>query len=98
MVNKFDVEAWQDLINRELASDTPIVINSQTPEGINLKGLYTSKDLEDIEYIETMPGILPFTRGPKASMYVGRPWTIRQYAGYSTAEESNAFYRKNLKG
>ncbi|MBL10628.1 MAG: methylmalonyl-CoA mutase [Acidiferrobacteraceae bacterium] len=97
MVNKFDVEAWQDLINRELASDTPIVINSQTPEGINLKGLYTSKDLEDIEYIETMPGILPFTRGPKASMYVGRPWTIRQYAGYSTAEESNAFYRKNLK-
>ena len=92
-----NMQAWQDLVNRELTTDTKTDITFQTPEGINLKGLYTSQDLEDIEYRETMPGIPPFTRGSKASMYLGRPWTVRQYAGYSTAEESNAFYRRNLK-
>ena len=97
MLSKINMQAWQDLVNRELTTDTKTDITFQTPEGINLKGLYTSQDLEDIEYRETMPGIPPFTRGSKASMYLGRPWTVRQYAGYSTAEESNAFYRRNLK-
>ncbi len=65
-----------------------------TPEGIAVKPLYTSEDTEDLD--PGVPGIAPFTRGPYASMYTGRPWTIRQYAGFSTAEESNAFYRRNL--
>ncbi|MFU8765027.1 MAG: methylmalonyl-CoA mutase, partial [Haliea sp.] len=68
----------------------------QTPEGIEVKPLYTAEDLENLEYTNTMPGLAPYLRGPQATMYAGRPWTIRQYAGFSTAEESNAFYRKAL--
>jgi methylmalonyl-CoA mutase len=68
----------------------------QTPEGIEVKPLYTAEDLENLEYTNTMPGLAPYVRGPQATMYAGRPWTIRQYAGFSTAEESNAFYRKAL--
>ncbi len=67
-----------------------------TPEGIPVKPLYTAKDLEGLGHLETQPGLPPFLRGPYASMYVMRPWTVRQYAGFSTAEESNAFYRRNL--
>jgi methylmalonyl-CoA mutase len=67
-----------------------------TPEGIEVKPLYTAEDLENLEYTNTMPGLAPYVRGPQATMYAGRPWTIRQYAGFSTAEESNAFYRKAL--
>jgi len=67
-----------------------------TPEGIDVKALYSAADLEEIDYIEELPGFAPFMRGPRATMYAGRPWTLRQYAGFSTAEESNAFYRKNL--
>ena len=67
-----------------------------TPEGIPLRPLYTSADLEGLEHLHTIPGLPPFLRGPYSSMYVGRPWTVRQYAGFSTAEESNAFYRRNL--
>ena len=70
----------------------------QTPEGIAVKPIYTAEDLEGLEHINTFPGFPPYTRGPRATMYTGRPWTIRQYAGFSTAEESNAFYRANLKG
>jgi len=66
----------------------------RTPEGIEVKPLYTADDVADIDH--GLPGFAPFTRGPYASMYTGRPWTIRQYAGFSTAEESNAFYRRNL--
>ena len=69
-----------------------------TPEGIEVKPLYTAEDLENLEYTNTMPGLAPYLRGPQATMYAGRPWTIRQYAGFSTAEESNAFYRRNLAG
>jgi methylmalonyl-CoA mutase len=65
-------------------------------EGIKVKPLYTQVDTENLKYKDTMPGLEPFMRGPKATMYAGRPWTIRQYAGFSTAEESNAFYRKAL--
>lgn len=68
----------------------------QTPEGIAVKNLYTRDDLERLEGVDTLPGLPPFTRGPRATMYAGRPWTLRQYAGFSTAEESNAFYRRNL--
>jgi len=67
-----------------------------TPEGVDVKRLYTAADLEGLEHLETVPGAPPFLRGPYASMYVRRPWTVRQYAGFSTAEESNAFYRRNL--
>ena len=68
----------------------------QTPEGIVIKSLYTAEDLETLEHHQTLPGFPPYVRGARATMYAGRPWTLRQYAGYSTAEESNAFYRRNL--
>src|SRR6266704_5714798 len=69
-----------------------------TPEGILVKPEYGEADLEGIDFLETWPGIAPFLRGPYPTMYVNQPWTIRQYAGFSTAEESNAFYRRNLAG
>ena len=68
----------------------------QTPDGISVKPLYTAEDIKDLPFTNTMPGFEPFIRGPQATMYAVRPWTIRQYAGFSTAEESNAFYRKAL--
>ena len=68
----------------------------KTPEGIDVKPLYTKDDLQGLEYTDTMPGLEPYIRGPQPTMYAGRPWTIRQYAGFSTAQESNAFYRKAL--
>ena len=67
-----------------------------TPEGITVKPLYTAQDLQGLPYTDTLPGFEPFIRGPQPTMYAVRPWTIRQYAGFSTAEESNAFYRKAL--
>jgi methylmalonyl-CoA mutase len=70
----------------------------ETPEGISVKPLYTAADLEDLEFTDSLPGLWPFLRGPRATMYTNRPWTIRQYAGFSTAEESNAFYRQALAG
>ncbi|TDJ18616.1 MAG: methylmalonyl-CoA mutase [Gammaproteobacteria bacterium] len=68
-----------------------------TPEGIDVKALYTAEDLEGIETLDELPGFAPFMRGPRATMYAGRPWTLRQYAGFSTAEESNAFFLSNLE-
>ncbi|MFC9842165.1 methylmalonyl-CoA mutase [Streptomyces sp. NPDC127595] len=68
----------------------------ETPEGIAVKPLYTGRDLEGLDFLDTYPGVAPFLRGPYPTMYVNQPWTIRQYAGFSTAEESNAFYRRNL--
>ena len=70
--------------------------NWKTPETIEVKSSYIKDDLEQVEHLGTLPGQIPFVRGPYATMYVGRPWTIRQYAGFSTASESNAFYRRNL--
>ncbi|MGD9551431.1 MAG: methylmalonyl-CoA mutase family protein, partial [Burkholderiaceae bacterium] len=67
-----------------------------TPDGLTVKPLYTAQDLQGLPYTDTLPGFEPFIRGPQATMYAVRPWTIRQYAGFSTAEESNAFYRKAL--
>ena len=86
---------WKKLAEKELKA-SPDTLVWKTPEGIDIKPLYTAADLETLEGVDTLPGFLPFTRGVRATMYAGRPWTVRQYAGFSTAEESNAFYRKNL--
>ncbi|MCH1520823.1 MAG: methylmalonyl-CoA mutase [SAR324 cluster bacterium] len=88
---------WKKQASSELDSGASSSIHWETAEGIEIKPLYTSEDLENFGYKETLSGFHPFTRGPRSTMYSGRPWTIRQYAGFSTAEESNAFYRKNLE-
>ncbi|MEM7506442.1 MAG: methylmalonyl-CoA mutase [Pseudomonadota bacterium] len=87
---------WKALAERELKGRDAEDLTWQTPEGIAVKPVYTAEDLGSVGHLGDMPGMSPFTRGPRATMYAGRPWTIRQYAGFSTAEESNAFYRKAL--
>ena len=89
---------WQKAVASETKGAGAESLLWKTPEGIDVKPLYTSADLENIEAVDSLPGFAPYLRGPKATMYAGRPWTIRQYAGFSTAEDSNAFYRANLKG
>jgi len=96
MIKNPTTRDWLDLASKEIRGRDPNDLTWQTPEGIAVKPLYTRDDLEGVEHLESLPGFEPFVRGPKATMYAGRPWTIRQYAGFSTAEESNAFYRKNL--
>ena len=90
------LEAW----NKAAAKSAPLgnvdALNWQTPDGITVKPLYTAADTQNLPYANTLPGFEPYLRGPQATMYAVRPWTIRQYAGFSTAEESNAFYRKAL--
>ena len=92
-----DLEAWAALVQKELRGADPAELSHETPEGMKLKPLYTARDLDRLEFTDSVPGLFPYLRGPRASMYTKRPWTIRQYAGYSTAEESNAFYRRNLE-
>jgi methylmalonyl-CoA mutase len=87
---------WEKLSARELKTPNTDGLIWQTPEGIPVKPLYTAEDLVGLAHLDTLPGFAPYVRGPRATMYAGRPWTVRQYAGFSTAEESNAFYRKNL--
>jgi len=94
---KYTLEEWQALATKQMKGLTPEEMEWHTPEGVPIKVLYTQEDTKDLEFANTMPGMAPYVRGPQATMYAGRPWTIRQYAGFSTAEESNAFYRKNLK-
>ncbi len=89
-------EAWAALATKQMKGKSPEDLTWQTAEGIPVKALYTASDLDELAYTDTMPGMSPYIRGPQATMYAGRPWTIRQYAGFSTAEESNAFYRKAL--
>ena len=89
-------KAWEALANRELRGRALDDLSWQTPEGIAVNPVYTDADIADLAHLGGMPGLAPFTRGPRATMYPGRPWTIRQYAGFSTAEASNAFYRKGL--
>ena len=91
-----DLSKWEALASKELKGAAPSSLNWQTLEGIEVKPLYTAADTVGLPQMGELPGVAPFTRGPRATMYAGRPWTIRQYAGFSTAEESNAFYRKNL--
>ena len=90
------MQDWQTLVKKETKGLSADELMWQTPEGITIKPLYTAEDTKDLEHMDNLPGFAPFKRGPKATMYVGRPWTVRQYAGFSTAEKSNAFYRKNL--
>lgn len=87
---------WQQRAEQELRGKPLEDLTWTSPEGIEIKPLYTEADLEDISHISSFPGDAPFLRGPRSTMYTNRPWTIRQYAGFSTAEESNAFYRQNL--
>ncbi|MFT4013229.1 MAG: methylmalonyl-CoA mutase [Paracoccus sp. (in: a-proteobacteria)] len=93
---KAELGDWQKLASKELKGAPPESLNWHTLEGIEVKPLYTETDVRGLPHLGSLPGIEPFTRGPRATMYAGRPWTIRQYAGFSTAEESNAFYRKAL--
>src|SRR5271155_5100702 len=90
---------WQKLAQKDLGEGkSPESLTWHTPEGIDVKPLYTAEDLADLENINSLPGFAPYIRGPRATMYAVRPWTVRQYAGFSTAEQSNAFYRRNLAG
>jgi len=92
-----DLKAWQQAAEKSLRGKRSLEdLNWNTPEGIVVKPLYTAEDLQGLADTNTLPGAAPFVRGPQPTMYAGRPWTIRQYAGFSTAEESNAFYRKSL--
>ncbi len=91
-----DIAQWKTAADKELRGRTTENLVWQTPEGIAVKPLYTADDLEGMGEINSLPGFQPFTRGPRATMYTNRPWTIRQYAGFSTAEDSNKFYRDNL--
>jgi len=94
---KKTLDDWQELAVKECKGKPVETLTWETPEGITVKPLYTAVDLQNIDYLDSLPGTAPFVRGPKATMYAGRPWTVRQYAGFSTAEKSNAFYRKNLE-
>ncbi len=90
------MDAWRKLAEKELGGKSPDSLTWDTLEGIAVKPLYTAADTQGLTHLDSLPGFAPFTRGVKATMYAGRPWTIRQYAGFSTAEQSNAFYRKAL--
>ena len=87
---------WDELATKELRGRDLADLTVVTPEGIAVKPLYTEDDLDGVDHLGGTPGVAPFVRGPRATMYANRPWTVRQYAGFSTAEESNAFYRANL--
>jgi methylmalonyl-CoA mutase len=90
------MEQWQKAAAKSAPDGKVDALNWVTPEGIVVKPLYTSKDTEGLPFADTLPGFEPFVRGPQATMYAVRPWTIRQYAGFSTAEDSNRFYRNAL--
>jgi methylmalonyl-CoA mutase len=99
IMGKFEKKSladWQVKAAKEIKAGDVSGLTWNTAEGITVKPLYTKADVENLETADTLPGIAPFVRGPMASMYAGRPWTVRQYAGFSTAEESNAFYKRNL--
>ena len=90
------IKEWVNLAKNELKGKDSDTLVWKTPEGIDIQPLYTKNDLEGLSHLGGLPGFEPFLRGPKATMYAGRPWTIRQYAGFSTAKESNEFYKRNL--
>jgi len=92
------LQQWSDAAQKSSPGSDLLGLNWNTPDGISIKPLYTAKDLQGLLHTDTLPGFAPYLRGPQATMYAVRPWTIRQYAGFSTAEESNAFYRKALAG
>src|ERR1700737_1060105 len=90
------LDVWAGAAAKSAPGGVVDALNWTTPEAIIIKPLYPAADLEGLEYIDTLPGFAPFIRGPQPTMYAGRPWTVRQYAGFSTAEASNAFYREAL--
>ncbi len=90
------LEEWKALATKELRGRSVDELVTISPDGLPIRPLYTARDLEALELTDTLPGLFPFLRGPRATMYANRPWTLRQYAGFSTAEESNAFYKANL--
>jgi methylmalonyl-CoA mutase len=92
-----DLGTWEKAAAKSCRGDVSS-LDWVTPEGITVKPLYTKRDVDDLPYTDTLPGFEPFVRGPQATMYAVRPWTVRQYAGFSTAEESNAFYKRTLAG
>jgi len=96
--SKQNLDDWRSLATKELKGRDADSLDWQTPEGITVKALYTAEDLQAMEGDAGLPGFEPFTRGVRATMYANRSWTIRQYAGFATAEESNAFYKRNLAG
>jgi len=91
-----DPDAWRARAEKELRGTSPDDLTWSTPEGIPVTPLYTEADLTGVEHLGGLPGFPPFVRGVRATMYANRPWTLRQYGGFSTAEESNAFYKRNL--
>jgi len=96
MANSPEYQKWFEMASKQMKGKTPDDIAWKSPEGIVIKPLYEANDIEGLPSVGTFPGMAPYTRGPMATMYAGRPWTIRQYAGFSTAKASNEFYRKNL--
>lgn len=91
-----DIEQWKTLASKQMKGKDPESLTKTSAEGVNVKALYTQSDIDGLPFTDTLPGMHPYVRGPMATMYAGRPWTIRQYAGFSTAEASNEFYRKAL--
>ena len=91
-----DKTSWSEMAGKELRGKPLESLTWDTLEGIKVQPLYTAEDATGLAHMGSVPGQEPYTRGVKATMYAGRPWTIRQYAGFSTAEESNAFYRQGL--
>src|SRR5208337_1900556 len=98
LLNSANLDKWQKSAAKAAPGGDVTALDWKTPEGIKVKALYTHKDVEGLPYTDTLPGFEPFVRGPQPTMYAVRPWTIRQYAGFSTAEESNAFYKRTLAG
>lgn len=96
LLNSANLDAWEKAAAKQSPDGDISRLNWQTPEGLTVKPLYTKKDVEDLPTADTLPGFAPYVRGPQPTMYAVKPWTIRQYAGFSTAEASNAFYRKAL--
>ena len=96
MTKKYNINDWKKIALEELKGIKTDKLIKKTPEGIYIKPLYTKDDLENLNHMNSFPGIEPFVRGPKATMYASRPWTVRQYSGFSTAKESNKFYKKNI--
>lgn len=91
-----DMDEWGEKAIKELKGKPLESLNWETPEGISVKPVYTAEDLAGLDTVNTLPGLAPYLRGPTATMYANQPWTIRQYAGFATAKESNEFYRRNL--
>src|SRR5438067_12621701 len=98
LLDSESIAAWEQAAARSAPGGDAHALEWRTPEGILVKPLYTAADTKGLPHTDTLPGFEPFLRGPQATMYAVRPWTIRQYAGFSTAEESNAFYKRTLAG